>query len=137
MKPWLFRLFFVSLVPCLLFSSLLSPRLFYAAVWPHLCIYVSIYFLVYFGRSLRTPLYHHVSCIRKKTPPYCAFHPPPPKKKDDITELHCVPRAKVEARGSDRFPDEEKKLMDTWVSEGVRGTSKGSCKQHSTDTAVA
>ncbi|CAM9220939.1 unnamed protein product [Ectocarpus sp. 12 AP-2014] len=35
--------------------------------------------------------------------------------KDDVTELHCVARSKTEARGSERFPEKEKELMDTWV----------------------
>lgn len=38
------------------------------------------------------------------------------EKKDDVTELHCVTRSKLEARGSERFEKEEKDLMDTWVS---------------------
>lgn len=40
------------------------------------------------------------------------------RRKHEVTELHCVPRSKSEARGSDQFPKEEKQLMDTWVSGG-------------------
>ncbi|CAM9495889.1 unnamed protein product [Scytosiphon promiscuus] len=35
--------------------------------------------------------------------------------KAEVTELHCVSRTKTEARGSERFPEAEKVLMDTWV----------------------
>ena len=36
--------------------------------------------------------------------------------KDDVTELHCVPRFKTRARGSENLAEDDQKLADTWVS---------------------
>lgn len=77
---------------------------------------------MYFRRCSVYPT-NHVSCthlyrtrVARSGP--LPYHPsPPPPRKDEVTELHCVPRSKVEARGSDQVGVEEKKLMDTWVSD--------------------